>query len=169
VYQLLDYFADGLNFETPSAFCFEEEDNKLTRLVAYYLAHALVNREALLERKDPSDAYGGVILLYFQAKDSLAIYATDEFREPILQTFGADENSPFSKQYDYYSGLDMWVKSLLEELIIKQYLLKYSICFAHSGLTRREYRFVSPRGQEKLREEWPEIWEEFGLDKYVTD
>ena len=52
VYQLLNYTAHGYNPETPSAFRSEETDNRLTRLVAYYLAHARVNREALLERKD---------------------------------------------------------------------------------------------------------------------
>jgi hypothetical protein len=115
------------------------------------------------------DAYAGVILLYFKAKDSVTIHETDEYRESILQTYGADNDTSFSKQYDYYSGFDIWARSLLQSLIIKQYLLKYSICFAHSGLTSREYRYVSPRGQAKLKEEWPQIWEEFGLDKYVTD
>ena len=67
VYQLLDYTAHGLNVETPRAFHVEEEDNELTRFVAYYLAHAMSNREALLEHKDATDMYGGVILLYFKA------------------------------------------------------------------------------------------------------
>ena len=167
VYHLLAYTAHGYNLETPSAFRGEEQSSKLPRLVAYYLAHAMVNREAMLERKDWSDEYAGVILLYFKADDSVRLYETKEFRKPVLMTHGAENNTPFTQQYDFYSDLEMFVKSLLHSLIIKEYLSKYGICFTLSGVTARDYRYVSSRGQEKLKDEWPEIWDEFKLDEYV--
>jgi Adenylate and Guanylate cyclase catalytic domain len=169
VYQLVDGMIHGLNCETPSAFRVEETDSRLTRLVAYYLAHAMVHREILLEYKDPTDMYGGVILLYFKASDSVELHEAEEFTDPIFKTYGAENSTPFSKQYAHYANLEMFVKSVLHTLIIKVYLSKYSTCFARRHVTSRDYRFVSPHGQEKLKEEWPEIWEECSLDKYVTN
>jgi len=167
VYHLLAYTAHGYNLETPSAFRGEEKSSKLPRLVAYYLAHAMVNRDTMLERKEWTDEYGGVILLYFKADDSVRMHVATEFREPVIMTHGAESNTPFTQQYDFYSNIEMFTKSLLHSLIIKEYLSKYGICFALSGVTTRDYRYVSSRGQEKLKDEWPEIWDEFKLDEYV--
>ncbi len=96
----------------------------------------MVNREALLERKDATDMYAGVILLYFKAEDSIELYETVEFAKPILKTYGAEDDTPFSKQYAYYSDLEMFIKSLLHSLIIKPYLSKYINCFARRYVFR---------------------------------
>ena len=48
-----------------------------------------------------------------------------------------------------------------------EYLRDYAYCFERVYSYSYDYRFINRQGQEKLRGEWPEIWEEFELDKYV--
>lgn len=167
VYQLLDYTAHGFNSETPSAFHKDGTNKELTKLVAYYLAHAIVNRNVFLEHRTQMDQYGGVILLYFKATDSREMHEKEEIREPILKTYGAEEDMPFSEQYTYYSNFLVWVKSLLHRFIVREYLKDYTPCFETVYTTSRDYRFVSRQGQERLKDEWPEIWDEFNLAEYV--
>ena len=71
-----------------------------------------MNRENSLKYKASTDEYGGVILLYFKAIDSQEIHDKKEFRNPVLKTYGAKDDIPFSKQQAYYSNLLIWVKSL---------------------------------------------------------
>jgi hypothetical protein len=73
VHQFVETDRPGLNVEVPSQFReAPEEMLPLTKLAAYYIAHAIANAEFLKGQvAGGQDAYAAVILLYFLARDSI--------------------------------------------------------------------------------------------------
>src|SRR5205085_6253441 len=83
IYQFVEENHPGLNTQQPEAFkAVQKVEPKLTKLVAYYFAHAIRNRKFFLERKGYSEAKTGAILLYFLASDSVEKSEATEVNEP---------------------------------------------------------------------------------------
>jgi hypothetical protein len=84
------------------------------------------------------------------------------------QTYKAG-SATFWEQYEYYSQLDhnlIWDLARFVQWSNNEYLSRYDNCFSRSGLGLTDYRAISEYGKHKLKEEWPQVWDEFGLDQY---
>jgi len=93
VYQYLSDNQPTLNVEIPSAFAEKKVIKpKLTKTVAYYMAHAYRNREYLLSRKEAGGMrdYAGPVLLYFLAEDSRAKSEASPHKSPTLKAWSWD-------------------------------------------------------------------------------
>lgn len=166
VYQFLSKDSLGLNVDVPSAFAVKKiELAKLTKLAAYYMAHAQKNRDFLLSRKtDSGRDYAAIVLLTFLAEDSESVSETPSHEEARTITWGAGEET-FEKQYLYYYHYitnDFWVICRLSDLLSSQYLDTYSEYFEGADFMTN-FTFVKPTGIQKLLVEWPQIAKEFGL------
>jgi class 3 adenylate cyclase len=163
VYQFLSKDAFGLSVATPSAFASGATmPRKLTKFAAYYLAHAIVNLEFLAsQRGNPSRDSTAVVLLSLLAEDSVEASETPPHEEPFTKTWGAGTAS-VAEQFVHYDEIDLTPLLELAELLADQRLAHYSGCF--EGDMFPNYAFVSATGIEKLRRDWPQIAEEFGID-----
>lgn len=163
VYQFVSEDAFGLNVAAPSAFAPKATvPLTLTTFAAYYLAHAMTNREFLMSRKgDPTRDYVSVVLLAFLAEDSVESSTTPVHDEPMTNTWRAGAAS-FEEQYEHYKKTEFWPLCKLADLLAEQRLSRHRECFQTDVLT--SYAFVSVAGLEKLRSERPEIAAEFGIE-----
>jgi hypothetical protein len=161
VYQ---YFADnhkGLNTDVPSAFKpREEKEKKLNQLAAYYIAHSAQNKQAFFSRRDDGMLnYVAPILLYFKASDSLGEGESSQYESYCPKTEGG---STTEEQYDYYSKVDFWVLVKLRDYIVATVLRPFDDCF-EGGQLGSMWAFASKTGIEKLKSEWPDIYNDFSL------
>lgn len=106
VYQLAKEGEPGLNLAVPSAFQepkkVRKEEPRLTKRVAYYLAHAIRNRPILVENKDRMhDDNAVVVLLHYLAEDSERQAESSEVQYSYLRTYKA-ESATFWEQYEHY-------------------------------------------------------------------
>lgn len=163
VYQFLSKEVQGLNVAVPSLFVAKKRElAKLTQFVAYYIAHAIANREFLLSRKgDPTRAYTATILLAFCAEDSEAAANTPAYQEARTVTWRAGVAS-FEEQYKHYDSLEFWPLVKLAWFLAQDHLEAYSELFEGSG-PQTTYWLLKPTGVQKLLTEWPQIAAEFGI------
>jgi class 3 adenylate cyclase len=127
VYQYLSKDSPGLNVATPSAFAAKGiEPAKLTKQVAYYIAHAAQNRPFLRLRKaDPARDDAATVLLAFLSEDSLKASETPVHEEATPKTWRAGSAS-FEEQYQHYYEIDFWPLVDLAKLLQEKYLQRYS-------------------------------------------
>jgi hypothetical protein len=104
VYQLTMQERPGLSTDTPTAFQKRDETpKKLTKQVAYHLAHAIVNRQTLREHKHELYNDSALeVLLSFLAEDSVQESEASEFEMIFPITYQADT---FWEQYEYYGSM----------------------------------------------------------------
>ena len=162
VYQYVAKDAHGLNVAVPSAFASAGyERPKLSSLAAYYMCHAVSNRDFLEAQKgDPVRDYVGVILLGFLAADSVEAASTPSHEEPMTRTWKAGSAS-FEEQYRHYSKLEFWPLAEFSDLFAEKHLSQYRSCF--DGDVVPNYAFVSTAGIEKLYADQPGIAAQFGI------
>lgn len=171
VYQLVKEEVPGLNLDIPQAFQtpapVEKKEPQLTKHVAYYLAHAIRNHPILVKNKDKIyDDNSIIALLHFLAEDYERQSESTEVQFNYSQTHKAG-SATFLEQYEYYKSVDSGVVSDLSHYIQYgngNYLSKYSTCFIRDHIGLSDYRAASEHGKQKLKRDWPEIWEEFSLD-----
>src|SRR5438477_8019594 len=91
VYQYVDKTVAALNTDVPVAF--QEKrlvKPRFTSLVAYYVAHAIKNREFLVSlRGDPGRQWAATVLLFHLAGDSLKRSETSAHETAWVRTWGA--------------------------------------------------------------------------------
>ncbi len=157
VYQYTENGKPGLNADTPRVF--ENEIPILTKIAAYFFGHAIKNRQFFDGLNSREKDYTPEILLWFLAKDSVAVSEAAESDTPILKTHKAGEVG-LGEQFKYYLSIDRWMRCELYEHISKE-LSRYRKCMESNifGLC-----YIAAEGREKLKKEWPEIWEEFALE-----
>ena len=174
VYQYSDDNKSGLNIEIPEVFVpprpVTKSPPKLTKLAAYYLAQAIKNRQFFLSKVgDPCLEPVGTILLYFLAYDSEELASQGSYGHTWQRTWGS--STSIDKQYHFY--IEMYpgdrlvgfvVQQTLAQCINELHLKEFKDCF-EVGRSLPNYVFASTKGQERLKQEWPKIWEEFSLDK----
>ncbi len=169
VYQLVKKEL-GLDIAVPSAFQkpkqVKREEPRLSKHVAYYLAHAIRNLPILVENRDSmydDDAF--IILLHSLAQDSEKQAESSEIQFRYFRTFKA-ESATFLEQYEHYRGVDNYVASDLSHFIgygNEAHLSTFSNCFIRDSIGIPDFRAASDHGKQKLKQDWPEIWEEFEL------
>jgi hypothetical protein len=133
VYQFIAADCKGLNIDVPYFFKPREvKKEKLSKMVAYFMAHSLSSKPFLLSRReDASFIYNSIVLLYFKAYDSVLISEASQYETPHLITHGGSK-ATFVEQYDYYSKQDFWVMAKLREHIVETALQPFQRCFINS-------------------------------------
>jgi hypothetical protein len=161
VYQYLVEDYKGLNTDVPGIFkAREEKEKKLNRLLAYYIAHAAQNKDIFISRRDDTLLnYVAPILLYFKATDSLEAGEGSQYERYSPKAMGG---STTEEQYDYYSKGDFWVLAELSGYIVASTLRPFDDCFER-GQFQIMWAFASKTGIEKLKTEWPDIFNDFSL------
>ena len=155
VYQFISGDAPGLNITVPSAFePKKEEARRLSKFVAYYGAHAIVNRPFLVSRRsDPTREYAAIVLLGFLAEDSVEAAKTSLHDEPHLIIWGAGK-ATFEDQYTHYRETEFWVAARLADAIEGRELAPFCQMF-ESGAVGRCFWLVSTQGVQRLIAEHP--------------
>jgi len=164
VYQLVAQNQMGLNIDVPSALQTPAKaPAKLTRLSAYYFAHAIKNRQFFLSKKDDTDT-AGTILLWFLAQDSIERTEATEVDVPSLKTFQAKKGD-IEEQYAHYKSIGYPISTELSRFIEREEIP--DILEGYYEGQFGDCRFINAKGVEKLQKEWPSIWAEFELDRYI--
>ncbi len=164
VYQYIGGIIANLNREPPRAFAAPGEKT-LTEYAAYYIANLLRNREFIekeIEKHSPLVYALGVQMAYL-AEDSLG-----HSKETKLITYNnhmpnTPNNTP-QEQLDYFYELQWNVCMDLHVAKVESKLLNsYADCFesGSSGL----FVIVSKKGEQKLKDEWPNIYKEFNTQQ----
>jgi len=155
----------GLNIELPERFKSPDKpEPRLTQTAAYYFAHAIKNQSFLIKKRDSSDEYYGVVLLYFLAEDSVELATStsiDSFK-PHTAAFGTDLES----QFKYFESINFWLVATLKTFIVEKHLDDFYRYFESDRFSVKNRVFINQKGKDKLKAEWNQIWEEFGLDSF---
>jgi hypothetical protein len=155
----------GLNTACPSQFAANAPERRfLTRLVGYYIGHAIAQRKFLVSLVGkPATSYASKILLWFLAEDSV-----DEERStdahPLEPKVWHAGTATFKEQYEYYNSTDFHVRYDLAACI-SGHLRPYADCFDYSADVLYQLHFISSTGKERLKAELPGIWSKLQLDK----
>jgi len=161
VYQFIGEGHRGLNANIPSAFAREEKpEQRLTLYEAYYFAHAIKGRDFFVS-VDPvgGDRFAAVVLLHFLAEDSEDLAQSSDITPHRPKIFGRGK-ATLEQQFAYYKSMDYWMRCEFTDLI-KSRLRGREKYF--EGLVYHIPLFVNGLGKQKLREEHPQIWDDFGL------
>jgi hypothetical protein len=143
VYQYIDGSKFGLDTHIPDSFV-ELSESKLPSRVARYFAHAIKNRGFFLPREEGLFAIK-ILLLWICAG------STDHINDSNLE-----------KRFESYSQMLDSLAMEFANLIIHDHLFKYTKYFEEYNMW-----LVNPKGEAKLRREWPDIWNEFFENKSV--
>lgn len=159
VYQYIEEGHPALSTETPQALITEVRqmsEPKLSLRVACYFAHAIVNRDFLIEQKGGLDA-AKTILLWMLAGDTVNEIEARGLTSYPQRTFGANKVS-LAEQFEHYSQMEHGLLFEFNDTITNQQLFKYRSYFD-------EYIFwlINSYGKKKLYQEWPDIWNKFAL------
>jgi len=167
VYQYIEQGEKYLNMEVPKSFVQAKKiEPKLTKLVAYYLAHAIKHQRFFLSKtREYLLKYNAPLLLYLLAYESeLQSCRTRYDQSSSFYTWGSRCGASIEEQYNHYAEIDSWVNIQFEVLLEDRHLSKFASCF-EGNIYDRQYTFVSEKGRAKLKQDWPEIWREFSLDE----
>jgi len=166
-FQVHQYLGDhvGLNREIPILFVPPKEDEQqlaITKRVAYYLGIAIKNRGFIAAKyKEGSyNQHAMQVLLYLLSRDTEAVSNATSLRPAIIYSkdFG---KATFTESFAYYNSQDTSIISILSQLIANL-LSPYDDLFdIYDPLSRI---FVNGEGERELKEQWPAIWAELGLD-----
>jgi len=137
-----------------------EPEPKLTKKVAYYFAHSIKNRDFLLRnRGGGQNNYALALLLWYLAVDSVGESESTEVN-PYEGHMPETEHNTLGEQFQVLMELPFWVcadiRSLIHDVEIGLDKAKYF----EDGW---DFTIVNVEGRKKLKSEWSEIWEGFGL------
>ncbi len=164
VYQYVAKDIPPLNTATPSPFVRKVPTKpRLSKFAAYYMAHAIANREFLLSKRDDSMRdYVGIQLLYFLATDSVASAEASVHDPPSIKTWKA-ASATFEEQYTHYREAEFWTVCEMADLIAECHFNGYAEYFEDYDYGLLGPLFVTEEGAAKLKAEWPAIAREFKL------
>ena len=146
-----------LNFVTPP-----KPEPKLTKLVAYYFAHSIKNRKFIIKsRGHGQNNYALVVLLWYLATDSLGKSESTEL-EPYEKWMPETTYNTLYEQFELFMELPFSVCCDLYQLVRDFKIGKENYKYFEDGW---DVTIVNEDGQKKLKLDWPEIWNEFGLDE----
>ncbi|HEX3092278.1 MAG TPA: adenylate/guanylate cyclase domain-containing protein [Candidatus Angelobacter sp.] len=159
VHQFVEPGHEGLDITIPSQFIDQQvEEPSLTRMAAYYMAHALKLQELFATNSgDIVAAHAGIVLLWLLARDSVRADEVSQFEKREPRVWKAGSASP-EEQLTHYKEVDWVVRNQLVRFI-ESALAVYSRYFESTLLC--EYHFLNKAGKEKLKSEFPKIWNAF--------
>ena len=163
VYQYIGVGHEGLNTDVPTEFAAKRQvEPKLSRLAAYYFAHAIKNRSFLVKTQDHgSIMYALTVTLWFLAKDSVQEADSTEIAPFEPEIFGKGELS-LEQVVNHYNETDFDVLAGLADCIQKG-LRPYAEYAETGSIGGYLFLFVNEQGKQKLQCEWPKIWKDFNL------
>jgi class 3 adenylate cyclase len=163
VYQYIDDFYIGLNLETPTEFVTNQpSEPRLSRIAAFYLAHSIRLKQFIINKQGSGQSsYSLIVLLWFLAMDSKGTAEATDI-SPYAPCIYGDGKLDINTVFDYYNSQDFWVINLLTHFISSELSKFYSCLYLSGGY---QPIFVSDEGKQKLKRDWPSIWDDFELDK----
>lgn len=166
LYQYVAKDCPGLNCETPSEFVKKTAaEPKLTRKVAYYFAHAIKLKKSTIRKMGyGQENYSLTVLLWLLAEDSNDKYYATEISPHNPKIYGQGKLH-IDDVFNYYNSIDFWIIQMLSDYILRE-LSEYSDYLSEGGFGLVRL-FVNGKGNLKLKREWPDIWKELELDKFV--
>ncbi|BAU27648.1 class 3 adenylate cyclase [Aneurinibacillus soli] len=168
VYQYVNHVIDYLNTDEP-LFIHKppvEIEESLDKRTAYYMAQAIKNKEFLLSKvEENASSYICMVILWFLAIDSEGKDNSTPMKPYKLRT-PEFENGGIAGTYKYIKSVEYWIYCEFSELIL--YNLEKFREYFHKGIPFADFRFVNSRGEKELKKEYPDIWEQFELDKFVN-
>lgn len=160
VYQLINSKLKHLNSKAPSQLKMPSNDNKqilyLSQIQAFYLAQCLKN-EAFIDKYIGEGHYNHVlqVLLMQLAEDSLSkSKITKMYPSPIIQVF-----REITEQYKYLLEVDIYITYSLNNYTIDEHLHSINMLFSE------QYLYVNQKGVKMLKDDFPEIYASFVLNK----
>lgn len=160
----------GLNVDVPSILTNKKIVYTLSKTSAYYFAHAISNKESLIKKtgKNSFRSYTAVVLLWFLAHDSNQMAMCKEFDSADLKQPGGGKLS-VEEQFDVIDKTEFYIISGFADIVVvDRHLDKYHRdSFEDDKYGMKCWFIINKDGQVKLKEEHPDIWQEFNLDAYV--
>lgn len=166
VYQFVTEGFVGLNTDTPQAFKaleapMSEPEPRMPLRIACYFALAIKNRPFFLSHTAGAVSVK-IILLWLLSGD-----AENEIEAKGLASYPQStrpRDGSFEEQFEYYTKLEDSEYALLNEVAE---LITHSVLFLHHKYFENYYIWlINDKGKEKLKREWPDVWEKFALDNY---
>ncbi|MBM2838431.1 MAG: hypothetical protein HW415_1056 [Deltaproteobacteria bacterium] len=168
VYQYIKEGLAGLNTSAPSILSDKKIVYSLSKKSAYYFAYAIKNKDILITKtKGESYNYVPVILLWYLAEDSCEMAVCRDFDSANLKQPGNGKLS-VEEQFDVIDSTYFWILCNLSEFIVESHLNKFHRdSFEDDKYGIKCWFIINKYGQQKLKKDHPEIWQEFSLDDYV--
>ncbi|MHB8069156.1 MAG: nucleotidyl cyclase domain-containing protein [Desulfobaccales bacterium] len=163
VFQYIHPGHTGLNTEVPAFAPKLPVEPKLSRILAYYMVHAIINREIFIAKLKTMAAYitleyAGIILLYFLACDTKQRFESPSYSIDAGLTWSSGKAS-FEEQLDYYCKNDLSLLREFSKEIVNNNLLKFHECFERVNFAH--YLLINKVGHAKLKNDHPDIWKKF--------
>lgn len=168
VHQYIKEGLSGLNISAPSNLSDKKTVYSLSKKSAYYFAHAIKNRDLLIKKTkgDPNN-YVPVVLLWYLAEDSCEMSVCKDFDSQNLKQPG-DGKLSVEEQFDVIDSTYFWILCDLSGFFVESHLNKFhGDSFEDDKHGLKCWFVINKYGQQKLKKEHPEIWQEFSLDDYV--
>jgi class 3 adenylate cyclase len=162
VYQFIAEGHNGLNLDVPQIFRTKEpnklEEPRLGLRMACYIAHAIKNRGVFLQHLE-GNPYAKMLLLWMLSGDTKKDIEASGMRQVLHRTYKAGE-AGIEEQLNYYSRMEDNIIEELGGLIFHDYILTHGQYFNLNspGI------IINQKGKDKLKQDWPDIWEKFDLD-----
>lgn len=166
VYQFVPKGTIGLNVNTPSSLiaATPEPEPKLPQLTAYYFAHSIKNEKFILDkaREEVVSPQFLKLLLWFLAKESEERASRSPY--DIYGSIFMPDGSPdtIEEQFEwFYEEIPGQVALQLSWLTLDDAVPSPMQYDYFEGMTQD--LVLNSKGKEKLKKDWPEIWDEFEL------
>lgn len=161
-YQFIQSGHFGLNINPPYALApVSKDEPKLSLRAAYYFAHSVVNFNFFKEKNFGIEGYCSVVLLYFLARDSVKMRSHNTYNDGAFTHDVKDFGSTLSEQFEMLKKVKFKLIAELARKIDETLLDRYNVT---NFLDSDHKRLISEKGLEKLKNEWPDICKEFGLN-----
>jgi len=160
IYQYIGGVVADLNRHPPRAFA-PPPEKALTEYAAYYISTLLRNRE-FIEKKieeDPFLIYQLAVQMAYLAEDSLGHSKETKFI-PYDNRMPETPNNTLQEQFEFFSHLPWSVALDVHETKVASKIYKpYPDCF--EARPSGACIMVLEKGEQKLKNEWPELYKEF--------
>jgi len=167
VYQLIRANIAGFNVDPPSSLATPPKpEPKLTKLTAYYFAHAIKNERFILNKARES-AYRDnwlKLLLWFLAKDSEKASETTPYNVYVTRVMPDTGSDVVEGQFEwFFKKIPAEVAIDLSYMVVDNAVPSSIQCEYLERMS--DSLVVNSKGKEKLKRDWPAIWDEFKLDE----
>jgi hypothetical protein len=154
----------GLSTDIPTAFRPKPVAGppKLTLFVAFYFGYAFENREFLLADNHAGRNYAATTLLSLLSEDAVEVSESTHYGGATLARTWGSAGTSFAERYKHYLSMDFWPRTYICDYFEEKYLQPYGAFFETGGTTKARC-FIRDAGLKKLRAEWPDIADRFGV------
>jgi class 3 adenylate cyclase len=158
LYQYIGGNVAALNRDGPSHFATIETTRKLSKYVAYYIAHAIKNRRFIDSHlQHDYDQWPLALLLAYLAEDSVG-HSQETRVYNYTNKMPDTENDTLEEQFQVFDEMPVnQCGNLFEYKVEIPILQRFRDCFEPSA----EGLFVNDTGQTRLKSDWPNIYTEF--------